>query len=83
MVIHRPQSTKEIIGRAETMAKLYEAWNDLTRLYNKTLKINKDDWGMDRHREMIIIQIKNHIPEMRTFLEKVIELFKKDFEAII
>jgi len=83
MVIHRPQSIKEIIGRTEIMAKLYEAWNDLTRLYNKTLKTTKDDWGMDRHREMIIIQIKNHIPEMRTFLEKVIELFKKDLGAII
>ena len=83
MVIHRPQSIKEIIGRTKTMAKLYEAWNDMTRLYNKTLKIAKDDWGMDRYREMMLIQIKNHIPEMKIMLEKIIDLFKEDFEAII
>ncbi len=81
-MIHRPQTKKEIIGRCEVMAKLYEAWNDLTRLYNKTLKIHKDDWGMDRTREMMIHRAKQKIPEMRILIEKVIELFKEDIEAI-
>ncbi|HEC39916.1 hypothetical protein LCGC14_0224740 [marine sediment metagenome] len=82
-MIHRPQSTKEIIGRVEVMAKLYEAWNDLTRLLNKTLKIHKEDWGMDRSREMLILRATEYIMPMRLLIEKVINLYKEDIEAII
>ena len=82
-MIHRPQSTKEMIGRIEVMAKLYEAWNDLTRLFNKTLKIHKEDWGMDRDREMLIHRATEHIMPMRLLVEQVLNLFKKDIEALL
>lgn len=77
-MIHKPQSMERIIGRIEVMAKLYEAWNDLTRLYNKTLKIFKEDWGMNREREMLIHRAKEKLPESKILIEKVIELYKKD-----
>jgi len=82
-MIHKPQSIKEILGRIEVMAKLYEAWNVLTLLYIKTLKIGKDDWGMDRNREMLIFRAKEFIPKIRNLIEQVIELFKKDIKEMV
>jgi hypothetical protein len=79
---HRPQTIKEIIGRIEVMSKLYEAWNDLTRLFNTTLKIFKEDWGMDRTREMMIHRAKEPLMESRDLIEEVIELYKKDFKQL-
>ena len=81
-MIHRPQSIDDIKGRIEVMAKLYEAWNDLTRLYIKTLEIHKEDWGMDRDREMLIHRAKEQLPEARNLIEKVIKLFKKDLDEL-
>jgi len=81
-MIHRPQSIKELIGRIEIMAKLYEAWNNLTRLYNETLKIFKEDYGMDRFREDLLHRAKEKIPEIRILIEQVIDLFKKDIEEL-
>ena len=81
-MIHIPQTKKELIGRTETVAKLYQAWNDITQLYVTTLKIHKDDWGMDRTREMMIHRAREKLPEIRTLIEHVIELFKKDIEAM-
>lgn len=82
-MIHRPQSIEDILGRIEIMSKLYEAWNDLTRLYNKTLKIHKEDWGMDRDREMLIHRAKEYIPKARILIEQVLNLFKEDMKALI
>ena len=82
-MIHRPQTTKDLIGRIEVMSKLYEAWNDITRLYNNTLKIHKENYGMNRHREMLIHRAKEKLPEVRNLIERVLELFKKDIEAMI
>ena len=82
-MIHRPKSIKGLIDRIEVMAKLYEAWNDLTRLESKTLRIYKEDWGMDRFRETLIYRTTKHISKMKPLIEQVLELFKKDIEAII
>ena len=82
-MIHRPKSIEDLLGRIEIMVKLYEAWNDLTRLQNKTLKIFKEDWGMDRFRENQINRIKKHIPAMKHYLEQIINLYKKDIKAMI
>jgi hypothetical protein len=82
-MIHKPQSIMELIGRIEVMSKLYEAWNDLTRLYTKTLKIYKEDWGMDRDREMLIYRAKEQLPKARLLIEQVINLFKEDIKLII
>ena len=65
------------------MSKLYEAWNDLKRLENKTLKIFKEDYGMDRYRETLIHRAKEHIEPMSILIWQVIDLFKKDIEAMI
>ena len=65
------------------MSKLYEAWNDLTRLFNKTLNIFKEDYGMDRDREMLIHRAKGKLIPARDLIEQTIELFKKDIEAMI
>lgn len=81
-MIHRPQTTKELIGQIEVMAKLYEAWEGLTRMFNKTLKIHKEDWGMDRDREMLIHRAKGNIMKARELVEQVLQLFKKDIEAM-
>lgn len=82
-MIHRPTSIEEIIGRIETMSKLYEAWNILTRLQNDTLKIFKENYGMDRFRENLINRVKEKIPKMKILIEEVIELFKKDIKSIV
>lgn len=82
-MIHRPQSIEDLKGRIEVMSKLYEAWNDLTRLHNKTLKIFKEDYGMDRNREMLIHRVKEHIKPMQLLIEQTLELFKKDLDELI
>jgi hypothetical protein len=82
-MIHRPQSIEDLKGRIETMSKLYEAWNDLTRLHNKTLKIFKEDYGMDRNREMLIHRAKEHIKPMQLLIEQTLELFKKDLDELV
>jgi len=82
-MIQRPQSSKELIGRVEVMSKLYEAWRTLTRLFNETLKIHKEDYGMDRNKEMLIYRAKENIIPIRNLIEQVIELFKKDIEMIV
>lgn len=81
-MIHRPQSIEDIIGRTEVMAKLYESWNSLTRLENKTLRIYKEDWGMDRFRENLIHRATEYIPKMKMLIEQVIDLFKKDIKEL-
>ena len=81
-MIHRPQSIDDIKNRIEVMVKLYEAWNDLKRLQNKTLKIFKEDYGMDRFRETLIHRAKEHIEPMLKLIWEVIELFKKDLDEL-
>lgn len=81
-MIHRPQTIKELIGRIEVMSKLYEVWNDLTRLYTKTLAIYKEDYGMDRNREMLLHRVKEHIPKAIILIEQTLELFKKDLDEL-
>ena len=81
-MIHRPQSIDDIKGRIEVMAKLYEAWNNLKRLQNKTLRIYKEDYGMDRFRETLIHRTKEHIEPMLKLIWEVIELFKKDLDEL-
>ena len=81
-MIHRPQSIDDIKGRIEVMVKLYEAWNDLKRLENKTLRIFKEDFGMDRYRETLINRAKEHIEPMSILIWQVIDLFKKDLDEL-
>ena len=81
-MIHRPHTADALIGRTEVVSKLYEAWNDLTRLENKTLRIFKEDWGMDRFREDLIDRVKKRIPEMKELIENVINLYKKDIKEL-
>ena len=81
-MIHRPQSIDDIKGRIEIMSKLYEAWNDLTRLYTKTLAIYKEDYGMDRNRETLIHRAKEYIPKVIILIEQTLELFKKDLDEL-
>lgn len=65
------------------MGKLYTAWKYLTTLYNDTLRIFKEDWGMDRHRETLIDRAKEPLLNSRTLIEEVIELFKEDLRSIV
>ena len=81
-MIHRPQSIDDIKGRIEVMSKLYEAWNDLKRLQNKTLRIYKEDAGMDRFRETLIHRAKKHIEPMLELIWEVLELYKKDLDEL-
>lgn len=81
-MIHRPQSIDDIKNRIEVMSKLYEAWKVLSRLENDTLKIYKEDAGMDRYRETLIHRAKEHIEPMSILIWRVIDLYKKDLDML-
>jgi len=74
------KSMKEFKGYMDTLEQLRDIWHDLTNLYNNKMRIFKEQYGMNRDRELWVHNAKEKIIEIRNLIEKTIKDIEEDIE---